>query len=59
MKGGKKAERKIIMNHTGEADAGDITLKLLKLMAHSTKGCVASDGREAEQHRNLRQDKQR
>ncbi len=59
MKESKKAERKIIINHTGTADTGDITLKLLKLIAHSTEGCAASDGREAEQHRDLRQNKQR
>lgn len=59
MKGRRIPERKIIVNHTGTQDAGDIRLKLLKLLACCTKELVSySEVRETEQYRDLRQDKQ-
>ena len=60
MKGRRKQERKIVINHTCTEEAGDIRLKLLKLAARGTKEWASYyEEREAEQYRDLFKDKQR
>ncbi len=60
MNGRRKQERRIVINHTGKEDAGDIRLKLLMLISRGTEERASYyGGREAEQHRDLHQDKQR
>lgn len=60
MKGRRKQERRIVINHAGTGDAGEIMLKLLRLAACGKKELASyHEKREAEQYRDLCQDKQR
>jgi hypothetical protein len=59
VKAGSRREKKIVINHTGRECAADIRLKLLKLVSCGTKERTSIYGeREAEQYRNICQDKQ-
>lgn len=59
--GRRKQERRIEIIHTGMEDAGEIRLKLLKLISRGIKERTRYNGegdRETEQHRYICQDKQ-
>ncbi|NLK87613.1 MAG: hypothetical protein GX279_08995 [Clostridiaceae bacterium] len=60
MDGRRKRQKRIVICHTGREKAGDIRLKLLRLVSRGTRERASYNGElQTEQYRDLCQDKQR
>jgi hypothetical protein len=56
----RKQGKRIVINHTGGEDAGEIRLKLLRLVSRSKEErALCHEERGTEQYRDICQDKQR
>ena len=53
MAGKRGGDRKIIKNYTGEAAAGDIRFRILKLMMEEKERGIAADAEICKQRRNI------